>query len=658
MVRAARSNFFEDPQGERRQASPGSRIVDSWRRSRRHGLDRRVNGATIGCLSTVGLKEAQARNAQLLSHSHGILDSLYEQIRASGSMVILSDRSGVLLQSRGDPDFIDRASRVALRAGTSWSEEARGTNAIGSALVEQSPVEVVGSEHFLDCNGFLTCAAAPIFDPHDRVLGALDISGDYRAYQRHSLGLVRLTSQFIEKRLFEVEFGQEFVLCFHEALESIGTLQEGAIAFSSEGGLLAANRRALDALGLNREIIHQLDFGLIFEEEFGLCVDRAAGDAHWIGSLTARDGKRFFARLHVPASAARRPAAIPAEERRGPATEKPGAGVEAAGAPTLKHFEASDPMLRAAARRAARIVGKDIPLLILGESGVGKERFAMAYHLSGPRRDKPFVALNCAAIPESLFESELFGYVGGAFTGARKGGYIGKIQQACGGTLFLDEIGDMPLSLQTRLLRVLQERTVVPLGGCGGIEVDFSLVCATHRKLPEAVREGRFRADLYFRVSGLAVTLPPLRQRSDLRSLVASILAAEGGSRSRVSVAEDVLALFEQHHWPGNIRELQNVLRVAFALLEDGQSQIRQCHLPENTFALTMQAAPPSEPPAAPAPPPPTAPPPPAAEGCLLETIESQFIERVLAECQGNISQAAKRLGISRNTLYRRLRRS
>jgi transcriptional regulator with PAS, ATPase and Fis domain len=299
-----------------------------------------------------------------------------------------------------------------------------------------------------------------------------------------------------------------------------------------------------------------------------------------------------------------------------------------------------DARVRRAIDRAHRIIDKPIPLLIQGESGVGKEMFAQAFHRSGARAERPFVALNCAALPEHLIESELFGYVGGAFTGARKEGATGKIVQACGGTLFLDEIGDMPLGMQVRLLRVLQERTVVPLGGAQPQPVDVSLVCATHHQLMDAVAHGSFREDLYYRINGLTVTLPPLRERSDVLELAETMLHGCAPTRP-LSLSPDVRFLFARHPWPGNLRQLNNSIRVAVALLDEDEYVIRTEHLPEDLFAQpddeTLMAPP--------------------ARGDVgnLRTTTRCAIEKALARTGGNVSAAARLLGISRNTLYRRL---
>jgi len=322
-----------------------------------------------------------------------------------------------------------------------------------------------------------------------------------------------------------------------------------------------------------------------------------------------------------------------------PGGHRPEAG--RVGADALAELETGDARLGAAIARARRLLDKPIPLVLQGESGVGKELFAQAMHASSARRDKPFVALNCAALPESLIESELFGYTPGTFTGARKNGSLGRLREAHGGTLFLDEIGDMPLSLQTRLLRVLQERQVTPLGEGQPVAVDFALICATHRRLKEEVDAGRFRADLYYRINGLALNLPALRERSDLAALVRQMLAQLAPGQP-LALAGEVREAFASYAWPGNLRQLFNGLRTAVALLEAGETRIGWAHLPDDLVEELQRQ--------------------PAAvvqqQGESLESLSRAAIEKVLVEERGNVSATARRLGISRNTLYRKLKRS
>ncbi len=328
----------------------------------------------------------------------------------------------------------------------------------------------------------------------------------------------------------------------------------------------------------------------------------------------------------------------------------------------LTALDTGDARWRSAAEKARRVVAKPIPVLIQGESGVGKEMFARALHASGPRKDGPFVAINCGAIPESLIESELFGYVAGAFTGARKEGSPGRLREAHGGTLFLDEIGDMPLAMQTRLLRVLQERTVTPVGAGKAVPVDFALVCATHCKLADAVEKGSFRHDLYYRINGLTVTLPALRDRSDFEALTERLLNDLSPDLA-VQVAPALMSRLAAYPWPGNLRQYASVLRTACAMLQDGEDTLDWVHMPDDLLEALQAPAPSTLPVAGMGPqavaaarlsaavPPVVA----VRAPQSLQALSQQAIQQALEATRGNVSLAARQLGISRQTLYRKL---
>ena len=313
----------------------------------------------------------------------------------------------------------------------------------------------------------------------------------------------------------------------------------------------------------------------------------------------------------------------------------------------LRELELGDRRMQGLIGKALKVVGHDIPIMIEGESGTGKELLARALHFSGPRKSGPFVPVNCASIPEGLIESELFGYQEGAFTGAKRKGHIGKIREADKGTLFLDEIGEMPLQLQARLLRVLQDRMVSPLGGTGSFRVEISVVCATNRRIRDAVTAGTFREDLYYRLNGLLLTLPSLKEREDRVLLSRKILDSLAGSDRTVAISPEVLKIFECHPWPGNIRQMHNVLRTAVALLGDAGEitvdELSEDFLEQADFGING---------------------PESGEALLtasssavsLADAEAKFIASTLDRTGGNIAAAARLMGIGRNTLYRKLR--
>lgn len=623
-------------------------ILRSWQRCRHFGLNESNIIPAVEAMDRVALKTERNRNRFLLAQGRPIMEHVYEQIRNSGSMVILADANGLLLETVGDSDFVSRANRVALTSGASWSETLRGTNAIGTAISEQGPVSTIGGEHFFERNGFLTCCASPIFGLDGNLIGVLDISSDYRNYHQHTLGLVSMSSSIIERHLFKSAYAREILVCFHSRPDFLGSPKEGIAAVSPNGQVLAINRNGTELLGVSQVDVVRRDFAIVFESNLSALIDRLRHTPQSSYGINVQ-GKT----LHIQLRGQLLPPAVTGNRFDEEATIHVPWRAESIASrdPTLDTLNSGDARLQAVIERARRILGKDIPFLIQGESGAGKEMLAKGFHNSGPRSVGPFVALNCASIPEALIESELFGYQGGAFTGARKEGALGKIQQAHGGTLFLDEIGDMPLNLQTRLLRVLQERCITPLGSTRAIQVDISLVCATHRKLREEVTRGAFREDLYYRLNGMSVTMPPLRERTDIRALVAKIAASETTSRNQqVCFSEKAQHAIENYPWPGNIRQLFNVIRVAVALLDDDEFLITDCHLPEELFETvrtprrTRRSSLPSVEV-------------PQVEAISMDAIGRRAALSALEAAGGNLTSAARQLGISRNTMYRKLGR-
>ncbi|WP_165676174.1 sigma-54-dependent Fis family transcriptional regulator, partial [Metapseudomonas otitidis] len=288
-----------------------------------------------------------------------------------------------------------------------------------------------------------------------------------------------------------------------------------------------------------------------------------------VSSVQTAQGEFFFRALQVPRHSPLGHTAPVAAKAPSHATSQ-----------ALEALAGHDGRFARALRMARKALASDLPVLLLGETGTGKEVVARALHQASPRAEKPFVAVNCAAIPEGLIESELFGYREGAFTGSRRGGMVGRLMQAHGGTLFLDEIGDMPLAPQARLLRVLQERRVAPLGAAEEQAIDVAVICATHRDLRGLVQEQHFREDLYYRINGVSLRLPALRERDDLAGMIASVLARFGASD--VSLDKDLTELFSGYDWPGNIRQLEMVLRAALAMREPGETVLGLDHLTDS----------------------------------------------------------------------------
>jgi transcriptional regulator of acetoin/glycerol metabolism len=430
------------------------------------------------------------------------------------------------------------------------------------------------------------------------------MSGHASAQHTHAMGLVRMAVEQIEHRFFNRGFEEMTIIRFHRSADLLGTAREGVLVFDGEK-LVAGNRRALHLVGLDRKALRQSTRETIFEGT-GLLMDH--------GELRARNGERYFAAISQP-----RPAQIRS----------------VAALPRSTPPRTSDPFLTAQTRdelaKAIRLVNAEIPLLIAGATGAGKEVFARHLHGQTKRAGKPFIAINCAALPESLIEAELFGYEPGAFTGARKQGAKGLVQQAEGGILFLDEIGDMPLGLQSRLLRILQDKEVVPLGGGTPHKADFVPVCATNRDLQAMVEAGTFRADLYFRIAQYTITLPCLAGYPDRKNVIERLWSQIAPEHGALSAA--IIERMSAYQWPGNFRELAATLRTIAALRDPGES-IDLTDLPN---AITAAPAMPD-----------------VASGDLGDLTENAMRSAVQMY-SGNLSAAARALGINRSTLYRRL---
>ena len=609
------------------------------------------------------LEERRARRADVIDCARYEMTTLYQQLADNETAVVLTDTDGVIVHMVSSPEFAAEVGPLGLRAGGMWSENEAGTNGMGTCIAAGTPVSVRREDHFFTQFTQLTCSAVPVFDPSGEIVAVLDVTSRSSMMQQHLLVLLGMTARMIENRLIDQRFRNAHPLHFHSRPEFVYTLHEGRLAVGDDGRILAANRSALFQLGLqSMDEIRSRCIEDLFQTSLADMLQRSASSSfHPVVTYRANAALRFFAVARRPASDADAPAALVASPMppanvvsralSRPATAPP-APAGAAAAATFK-----DTRLVTQLDTARRVIARRTPVLLCGETGSGKEVFAHAVHAASPHASGAFVAINCASLPENLIESELFGYRAGAFTGAQRTGRRGKILQADGGTLFLDEIADMPLELQARLLRVLDERRVTPLGTEETHAVDFQLISASHRHLPALVRDGRFREDLYYRLAGVELQLPALRERSDRRELIRGVLLTEGGSDSKLTAEAERLLM--EHPWPGNIRQLGHVLRTA-AALADGQPITRE-HLPSLAVNLHVAAAAPAAPPT-PAMITATAPELPADNPlpCTvklnpIQANERQVLLQMLEQHRWNVSNVAKALDVSRNTLYRKL---
>ncbi len=585
-------------------------IAKSWHRCQQLGLDVE-HRPRLEPLSSREMGEVRDRNEAFIRLCRPELEGMHSEARRTGSVIVLTDAQGLVLDRLGDVAFANRAAEVALRPGVTWGEAHTGTNAIGTALVEGRPVSVEGAAHYFPSNHILSCYAAPIIDPYGRTLGALDLSGPSDAPHTHALGMVRLAVEQIERRLFQQDFADAHVLQVHLDPNMLGSFREGLLAFR-EGRLIAANRVAMSLFRLSPEDLGQRTA----DELLGQTIP-AHREHHTLVDPRGRE-------LHLRQRSAQRPQRT---ETRSLSAPIPSSTPMVAPEVLITRAHIQDELSRAAA-----MLDGGLPVLVQGETGVGKEVFARNLHRHSARGSKPFIAINCAALPENLIEAELFGYEEGAFTGARRKGAPGLLRQADGGTLFLDEIGDMPALLQSRLLRVLQEREVIPLGGGQPQPIDIQLICATHQDLPAMIAAGSFRADLYYRIAQYCCRLPALRDEDDLAPLIQELWSRlHGPGQSTAPLAADITQRLASHHWPGNYRQLQATLRRLYILSSHGHTP-RLTDLPPEIGTDTGPEQP-----------------------ADLRRHTDQRMREAVAEAGGNISAAARRLGINRSTLYRRI---
>ncbi|MGI3003917.1 sigma-54-dependent Fis family transcriptional regulator [Shewanella algae] len=580
----------------------------SWQRCQGAGL----NPAAIPDelrLNTAALDERRQRHGRLLQAvEHSALPLFNQLMGRTQSRLILSDPQGFVLHHWGVSRYSQKLANIALDTGVNWLEQYKGTNAIAAALSERQCVSVIGEQHFIKSHRFMSCTASPLFSPDGELLGALDITSEQQIHTPKTAILVSSLAQQLELALLCRLPGAAVRLDLAPQQALLHSGWQGVLVLDLDGRVLGANPMARQLLkGINLGQIHQALSPQILSR----------------GSGRLQQGLVF------------RTQALELPQHTKPAV---GANLNRENRESNAAFK--EPRLEQAWQQARKVLARNIPLLILGETGVGKEQFVKQLHVQSARHQQPFVAVNCAAIPAELVESELFGYQAGAFTGASRQGYVGKIRQAHQGSLFLDEIGEMPLAAQSRLLRVLQEREVVPIGSNQAHSVDIQVIAATHMDLPALVQQGAFRADLYYRLNGLQVTLPALRQRSDLRRLIHKL-----HQRYRVrpqSLCPVLEQRLLQYHWPGNLRELDNLMQVACLMAEEFP-ELNWQTLPES-LQQTLGTAEEAMAGLAPAP------------GNNLHSQMQMQIRDTWLACNGNVSEAARRLGISRNTLYRKLK--
>ncbi|WP_425562348.1 sigma-54-dependent Fis family transcriptional regulator [Marinobacter xestospongiae] len=594
-------------------------IGRSWQRCMDdYGLDpSRPRQARIVTSQT--LREHQDSVDELLAVARSAVEQLYTQVAGLGYVLLLTDHRGITVQYLGNDRQDQHLRQAGLYLGADWSEQYAGTCAVGTCIQEQQALTCHRNDHFDATHIQLTCTSAPIFDPAGQLMAVLDISAlespEDRSSQMFALHLTQLYARLIEDAYFLRRYRRQPVIRCGPSRELVRVNGSCLFAVDGAGQVVAANTAARELMPPGDRVAMTAVFECELEDLWRIPFEQ---DDQVRCFRLLDSGDAYFAELILPP--ARLLSTGSADDRI--------ASIEAV--PELDQLAADDPVMRRTLGLAKRLRMRDVGLLILGETGTGKEVLARAIHRSGHRAKGAFVAVNCAAIPESLIESELFGYAPGAFTGARAKGMQGLIQQADGGTLFLDEIGDMPLPLQTRLLRVLAEGEILPVGADRPIRVDCRVIAATHQDLGKLIEAGQFRVDLYYRLNAATLKLPALRQRVDRSYVIQRVLAelVEQGRLPQVRIRADAMTALLGYHWP----ELVNAL--AFAEATCDSDEITVADLPEDCFGSSgfLQSA------SAPA------------------RASRSPLEAALWAKRWNISAVARQFQVSRPTVYRWMR--
>jgi len=625
---------------QRRAIKPEQMIVQSWGRCfTDYQLDPDANSENV-VLTSHELKNHQQLMGDYFKIAVDGVNSFGNALNQAGLAVLLADSQGVTVAKRLPYAEIELFKANGFVLGSCWSEKLVGTNAIGTTLVEKKPLIIHGQEHYNSHSGNLSCSTAPIFDSLGNFMGCLNASclaaTGGKETQFLTLKLVTMYARMIENSHF-YHFHRNNIIIAIKPLNNFGEEgQECLIALSESGNIIGANRNSFSQYAIT--IMGDL-IGKKIESLLSLSIEALQNSTQ--GGLTeslitiGNNDEQFKLQLNVP---------IRLLSKNNPTSRKNKINKLHHGHPSLDQLKGNDQKVVASIARIRKIINQDIPILLQGETGTGKEAFARAIHDESDRANGPFIALNCAAIPESLIESELFGYQSGTFTGARKNGMKGKLSQANGGTIFLDEIGDMPIQLQTRLLRTLAEKEVLPLGAEVPEILDVKVISATHQDLMEQIKNKEFREDFFYRLNGMSLKLPALRERGDKNDVIASVLKSENTSFEDIQFEPQAYQLLLDYPWPGNIRQLKNVLKFALAVKESLIITVNDLPaeiIDSNPFIYTMPACDDNQ----------------LIIPASSNDQDANALLNSLRKHKWNVTSVAEELGICRSTIYRKMKK-
>lgn len=610
-------------------------VKNANKRCLRYDLDREVV-VSKRIIADSELNLRLIENRELMMTARPFIENLCDFVRGSNFFVILTDHEGCILGVAGDPEIVEKSRGLKMIPGAYMSEECIGTNAMGTAIAENQPVQISGDEHFINAYHTWTCSGAPIHDEDGNIIGALDLTGSSDAVHSHTLGMVVAAVSAIES-IMKLNQKHRQLDKSKVLIESLfDSIKEGIVYADLEGNILSSNEQASRMFGYKKTAFENLDLRDLVEDWRSVLANCLTLEDYYNDEVMvhARANKVHF---HLNAYKVHQHGEIhgiilmfsDVKKTRRLANKIMGRKAIY----TFDKIIGESPKILETIEFAKKISDSKSTILISGESGCGKEVFAQAIQNYSPRKKEPFVAINCGAIPRNLIESELFGYEEGAFTGAKQGGQIGKFELADGGTIFLDEIGEMPLEMQTKLLRAIEEGTIARVGGSQEIPVDVRIIAATNKKLRDEVKKGNFRHDLYYRLNVIPLVIAPLREREIDIPLLANYFMRRISHRINkrpIEITDAQMAEMKKYTWPGNVRELENFIELAInkERMPIGQISAVKQELPTLQLETTSIS---------------------------LEEMEKLHIQRILQQEHYNMSNAAKTLGIGRNTLYRKV---
>ncbi len=607
-------------------------IASSHKRSKKYNIDPNLTKAPESTRLTAKELEERIENQKTFyTVAKEQIDKLYTLLQGTGFCMALADKDGYVLYIIGDTDLVEHFKNRNCIPSYRWTEKDMGTCAIGLTLEDKKPIYIPGNEMYATLAQNISNSGAPVFDIDGSLLGVISLSGYTEKMHIHTLGLVCQAAEAVTSHLKEQRHSKELAIKnkYMSALLEAGT--KGIVTIDPKGRIVQTNQKARCIFELDKNCIGK-PFSSLPKTNFNFEQVLHKGKRFLAREISTNKGNGFLALDPVIMKNGEIVGAILTITEK---KEMMQLAMEMTGAKAHFTFDAivgTSPKLLEALEIAKIAAKNTASLLIYGETGTGKELFAQAIHNAGDRSDRPFVALNCGAIPSELLESELFGYEEGAFTGAQKGGRPGKLELADTGTLFLDEIGDMPFNMQVKLLRALQTGEIRRVGGIRTIPIDIRIISATNKDLKKEIEKECFRPDLFYRITTLSILIPPLRERrDDIPLLVDYFFKRFGSLDTRKCLAPNIYNLIVNYSWPGNVRQLESAIERAIHLADGKTIKAEHFGIEKNNADGT------------------------AIRNLTLDEMEKNIISESLQKHRGNMSSCAKSLGISRPTLYRKL---